>query len=31
MLKDKIRFSIIVSAYNIEEYVKRALESILNQ
>ena len=28
---EKVRFTVAISAYNIEEYVKRAIDSVLNQ
>lgn len=31
MNKSKFRFSVIISAYNVEEYIERAIDSVLNQ
>lgn len=31
MTDNKLRFSIIITAYNIEDYIRRAIESALNQ
>ena len=28
---EKTRFTVAISAYNIENYVKRAIDSVLNQ
>ena len=28
---EKVRFTVAISAYNIENYVKRAIDSVLNQ
>lgn len=30
-MKNKIRFSVIISAYNVEEYIARAINSVLDQ
>ena len=30
-IMDKCRFSVIISAYNVEPYIERAIDSVLNQ
>lgn len=30
-MENKYRFSVIISAYNVEEYIERAIDSVLNQ